>query len=230
MLYTVENFQRILKYTFNDDSLLKQALTHTSYASEKKLGYNNQRLEFLGDAVIEILVTDHLFCRFPYKAEGELTAIRASIVQKTTLANFAREIGVQNYLLLGKGEKEQLGKDKDSNLCDVFEALIGAIYVDSGLKETQSVFFGITAGFFNELESSTEQKNPKGALQEHLQKIDGTKPEYKVKNISGQDHSPTFTVELFINGLLTSIGEGPNLKQAEKKAAFAALNKLKDQS
>lgn len=230
MLYTIENFQRILEYTFNDDFLLKQAFTHTSYAFEKKLLYNNQRLEFLGDAVIEILVTDHLFSRFPYKPEGELTAIRASIVQKITLASFARKIGIQNYLLLGKGEKEQLGKERDSNLCDAFEALIGAIYLDSGLKEAQRVFFGITEGYLNELEYSAEQKNPKGALQEYLQKIDGTKPEYVVKNVSGEDHTPIFTVELFINGSFISTGEGPNLKQAEKKAAFAALNKLKRQS
>lgn len=230
MLYTIENFQRILKYTFNDESLLKQAFTHTSYSSEKKLSYNNQRLEFLGDAVIEIIVTDHLFCRFPYKAEGELTVIRASIVQKTTLANFAREISIQNYLLLGKGEREQLGKERDSNLCDAFEALIGAIYVDSGLEEAKRVFLSITSGYFSELEYSAEQKNPKGALQEYLQKIDGTKPEYVVKKISGEDHSPIFTVALFINGALVATGEGSNLKQAEKKAAFAALNILKQRS
>ncbi len=230
MLYTIENLQRILKYTFKDDFLLKQAFTHPSYASERRLGYNNQRLEFLGDSVIEIMVTEHLFCKFPYKAEGELTVIRASIVQKTTLANFARKVGIQNYLLLGKGEKEQLGNERDSNLCDAFEAFIGAIYLDSGLNEARRVFFDITAEFFDELEYSAEQKNPKGALQEFLQKINGIKPEYLVKNVSGKDHSPIFTVELLIDGSLISTGDGKNRKQAEAKAALIALRKLKKQS
>lgn len=226
MLYTIENFQRILQYTFNDDSLLKQSLTHTSYSAERKLSYNNQRLEFLGDSVIEILVTDHLFCRFPYKTEGELTVMRASIVQKTTLANFARGIGIQNYLLLGKGEKEQLGHERDSNLCDAFEALIGAIYVDSGLKEAQRVFFGITEEFFKELEYSAEEKNPKGALQEYMQKFDGTKPEYVLKKVSGEEHALLFAVDVVINGSIISSGEGKSRKQAESKAALLALRKL----
>lgn len=228
MLITIENFQRALNYNFKEDSLLKQALTHSSYASERKLDYNNQRLEFLGDAVIEILVTEYLYRKFPCKSEGELTAIRASVVQKTTLAAFARKAGIPNYLLLGKGEKEQMGSERDSNLCDAFEALIGAIHIDSGLQEAQRVFFGIAADYFNKMEYSAEQKNPKGALQEYLQKIDGTKPEYTIRKISGEEHSPVFTVDVTINGTVISSGDGPNLKQAEKKAALIALKKLKD--
>ena len=228
MLITIENFQRALGYSFKDNSLLRQALTHPSYTAEKKLAYNNQRLEFLGDAVIEIIVTEYLYAKFPCKAEGELTAIRAAVVQKTTLAVFARQIGIQNYLLLGKGEKEQKGSERDSNLCDAFEALIGAIYLEAGLEEAKRVFFGITIGYFNEMEYSAEQKNPKGALQEYLQKIDGTKPEYVIRDISGQEHTPLFTVDVIIAGSVIANGSGSNLKQAEKKAAFAAIRKLKN--
>ncbi|HBM15175.1 MAG TPA: ribonuclease III [Lentisphaeria bacterium] len=228
MLNTIEKFLKRLNYNFKDIFLLKQAFTHTSYASERKLSYNNQRLEFLGDTVIQIIVTEYLYNTFPCKAEGELTILRSGIVQRSSLADLARKIGIQDFLLLGKGEKDQHGNERDSNLCDAFEALIGAIFLDSGLSQARNIFLEIAKCSLDNLEISMEDRNPKGALQEHLQKSGTSKPEYVLREVTGKEHDPLFKVDLMIEGNIVSSGEGRNLKQAEGKAAQLALRKIKE--
>ena len=223
---TFDKLQKDLKYSFRSELLLKEALTHSSYASEKVLSYDNQRLEFLGDAVIELVVTDYLFNKFKDKTEGEFTAIRASIVQKTTLANAARSINLQNYIFLGKGEKESDGNNRDSTLCDAFEAIIGAVYLDGGIEEVRKVFLRITGNIIEELSVVAFYSNPKGLLQEMLQKERGIKPVYTIKEVTGPQHVPVFTVELYIGKEKISEGKGNNKKQAEVEAAIGALNFL----
>ena len=223
---TLEKLQQDLGYSFSNDLILKKALTHTSYASEKALGYDNQRLEFLGDAVIELVVTDFLFNKFKEKAEGEFTAIRSSIVQRAALANAARSITLQNYIFLGKGEKESDGSNRDSTLCDAFEAVMGAIYLDGGLEEVKRVFLQITGKIIEKLSTAAFNSNPKGLLQEMLQKERGIKPVYIVKDVTGPEHVPVFTVELYIGKDKVSEGRGSNKKQAEVEAATIALNIL----
>lgn len=206
--------------------MLKKALTHTSYASEKALDYDNQRLEFLGDAVIELVVSDFLFNKFKEKSEGELTAIRSSIVQRPALADAARSITLQNYIFLGKGEKESNGSNRDSTLCDAFEAVMGAIYLDGGLEEVKRVFLQITGRIIEKVSTATFNPNPKGLLQEMLQKERGIKPVYIIKDVTGPEHVPVFTVEVYIGKDKVSEGKGNNKKQAEVEAATIALNIL----
>jgi ribonuclease-3 len=221
---TLNQLQQDLGYSFSNDLILKEALTHSSYASEKVLDYDNQRLEFLGDAVIELVVTDYLFNKFKEKSEGEFTAIRSSIVQRATLAKAARIITLQNYIFLGKGEKESDGSNRDSTLCDAFEAIMGAIYLDGGLEEVKRVFLKITEGIIEELSTAAFNLNPKGLLQEMLQKERGIKPVYVLKDVIGPQHIPVFTVELYIGKEKVSEGKGSNKKQAEVEAAIVALN------
>ena len=222
----LKRLQQDLGYSFSNDLILKEALTHSSYASEKDLSYDNQRLEFLGDAVIELAVTDYLFNKFKEKSEGEFTAIRSSIVQRATLANAARSINLQNYIFLGKGEKESDGSNRDSTLCDAFEAVMGAIYIDGGLEEVKRVFLQITGRIIEELSTAAFNLNPKGLLQEMLQKKRKIKPVYVLKDVTGPQHVPVFTVELYIDKEKISEGRGSNKKQAEVEAAIAALNIL----
>ncbi len=223
---TFEKLQQDLGYSFSNDLILKEALTHSSYASERALSYDNQRLEFLGDAVIELVVTDYLFNKFKEKSEGEFTVIRSSIVQRTTLANAARSITLQDYIFLGKGEKESDGSNRDSTLCDAFEAVMGAIYLDGGLEEVKRVFLKITDVIIEESSAAAFKLNPKGLLQEMLQKERGTKPVYVLKDVTGPQHIPFFTVELYIGKDKISEGKGSNKKQAEVEAAIVALNLL----
>lgn len=222
----LEKLQQNLGYFFKNELILNEALTHSSYASEKALDYDNQRLEFLGDAVIELIVTDYLFNKFKEKNEGEFTAIRSSIVQKVTLANIARSLDLKNYIFLGKGEKESDGSNRDSTLCDAFEAVIGAIYLDGGLKEAERVFLQIAGKIIEELSADVFLSNPKGLLQEMLQKTKGIKPVYLLKEVAGPQHLPMFTIELYVNGEKVSEGKGSNKKQAEIEAATAALKLL----
>lgn len=226
VLMTLAKLQQNLGYSFSNDLILKEALTHSSYAAEKALSYDNQRLEFLGDAVIELVVTDYLFNKFEEKSEGEFTAIRSSIVQRATLANAGRSINLQNYIFLGKGEKESDGSNRDSTLCDAFEAVMGAIYLDGGLKEVKRVFLQVAGGIIKELSTAAFNLNPKGLLQEKLQKERGIKPVYVLKEVAGPQHVPVFTVELYIGKEKVSEGKGSNKKQAEVEAAISALDIL----
>lgn len=217
-----------INYCFKNKLLMKEALVHRSYAGEKNLDYDNQRLEFLGDAVLEIVVTDYLFNLYPYKREGELTSLRASIVKKETLASLAEKITLDNFIFLGKGEKESGGNKSSSILCDAFEALIGAIYLDGGLEPAKKFIINLLNYSYSDIEKIIYYSNPKGILQEITQKKYSSKPSYHIKEQLGPEHDKEYIVDVKVNGYVVSTGKGKNIKSAESDAALSAINKLQN--
>ncbi len=211
-----------LGYVFRDQELLKQALTHRSAGPR-----NNERMEFLGDAVLDLLVAEELYRRFPHASEGELTRIRASLVKGKTLAKVAQELGLGDWLALGGGELKSGGHHRESILADVVEALLGAIYLESGLDTCRG---RLRAWFHERLDAVTlevDEKDAKTRLQEYLQGLGKPLPVYEVIGTEGQAHNQTFTVSCVVAGLVDSaIAQASNRKKAEKKAAQLALAHL----
>lgn len=220
-------FESVISYEFVNKKLLIQALTHSSYANENNLQKidNNERLEFLGDAVLEIVTSDYLYRMYPEMLEGELTKFRASIVCEPTLAEFAREIGLGQYLLLGKGEDSSGGRKRDSVLSDSVEALIGAIYMDTGL-ESAKVF--IESTLLDDVEERKRFVDSKTHLQEYIQQRSDTAIEYIVVDESGPDHNKNFVVNVRHEGKIIGEGSGRSKKSAEQRAAFSALKQLQN--
>jgi ribonuclease III len=218
-------FESIISYTFTDMKLLIQALTHSSYANENSLKKteNNERLEFLGDAVLEIITSDYLFKKYPHLLEGELTKIRASIVCEPTLAEVARVVGLGKFLLLGKGEDISGGRNRDSVLSDAIEALIGAIYLDGGIE---SAYKFIEDMILTDAEERKRFVDSKTHLQEYIQQTSDIPIEYVVISESGPDHNKCFAIEIHHEGRVIGIGSGRSKKVAEQHAAFDALNKI----
>lgn len=218
-------FESVISYEFKDIKLLIQALTHSSYANENNLKKidNNERLEFLGDAVLEIVTSDYLYRKFPRQLEGELTKFRASIVCEPTLAEFAREIGLGDYLLLGKGEDSSGGRNRDSVLSDTVEALIGAIYIDGGIEAAKE-FIDNTLLF--DVEERKRFVDSKTHLQEYIQQISDIPIEYIVISETGPDHNKSFKVHVTHEQSIIGEGEGRSKKSAEQRAAFDALKKI----
>ncbi len=206
--------------------LLKEALTHKSFASENNLLYDNQRLEFLGDAVVQIALTQHLFRRYPDCHEGELTKMRSAIAKEASLAAIAKEVSLGEFLLLGKGEMESGGAQRDSTLSDAFESLVGAIYLDAGLDAAQQLLLSLVERIYPEPSALLARLNPKGALQEFTQQKLGATPNYSTVEITGPDHSPSYTVEVFVKGKLLGKGSAAKRKAAESSAAEMALRSL----
>ncbi|HEX5790576.1 MAG TPA: ribonuclease III [Luteolibacter sp.] len=213
-----------IQYKFRNSLLLAEALTHPSLAYEsQKPHFDNQRLEFLGDAVIQLIITEELYNRFPQAPEGQLTKLRSRLVSRNALANFANEIELGNYVMLGKGEESSGGRRRHSTLADAFEALIGAIYIDSGRKAAKEIILRLIEGELNHLESSPDEKNPKGELQEILQAIQPQAPIYQIIGESGPDHRRVFQAEVSWNGKVLATGKGKSKKEAEARAAAEAL-------
>jgi ribonuclease III len=215
--------ESIIVYKFKDRSLLKKAMTHRSYATERKIPTDNQRLEFLGDAVIEIIVTEYLFKLYTEKQEGELTALRSALVQKDTLARLALTINLQDFIFLGKGEIEAGGSTRSSTLCDAFEALIGAVYLDSDFNTVRTFLLSILTAVFPQPNNLLVELNPKGLLQEITQKKWNLKPEYKIRETTGPQHDIIYVIDAYVAGKLYGTGNGKNIKSAESAAAKATL-------
>ena len=215
-----------LNYEFNDIALIKEALTHRSYAVERKLDYDNQRLEFLGDAVIEILLTEYLFKRYPAEQEGKLTKMRSALVKQAALAELARELKLGEFLRMGKGENEASGSERDSTLCDLFEAMIGAFYLDAGIERVKSFLIPLMEKQYPDPAALLTTLNPKGALQEFTQKKFGTAPSYELLEASGPDHLPSYTYAAILNGKQIGTGTAHKRKSAESLAAEEALKHL----
>lgn len=220
----ISDFEEIIGYKFTDKELLKQALTHSSYANENNMSKfeNNERLEFLGDAVLEIITSDFLLRNYDNMLEGELTKLRASIVCEPTLANFSKEISLGKYLFLGKGEDNSGGRLRPSILSDAVEALIGAIYLDGGLKYAR-IFVEKT--LLKDVEKRKLFIDSKTHLQELIQKISDTPIEYVIVSEQGPDHNKLFEVEVRHNGKAIGKGSGRSKKSAEQEAAFDAIKK-----
>lgn len=216
--------QKALSYTFRNEGTLFQALTHKSYANEKKgLLTDNERLEFLGDAVLDLAISHIIMEKFPNLSEGEMSKLRASVVNESSLAAIAKGIDLDQYLLLGRGEELSGGRKKPSILADSFEAVIAAIYMDGGFEEA----FRILYGHFSKLLSKTDLYiDYKTRLQELTQERLKCMPVYNLKSTSGPDHARMFEVELHIEGKLYGTGIGKTKKEAEQQAAKRALEKL----
>ncbi|UCH42219.1 MAG: ribonuclease III [Dehalococcoidales bacterium] len=223
----LDTLQQTLGVYFKDISLLKQALVHGSYINESP-GFtpsSNERLEFLGDAVLGLIVAQKLYQDFPHFAEGKMTKIRAAIVRRDTLVRMARNIDLENYLYLGKGEEASGGRYKPTNLASAFEAVIAAIFLDQGLTITRDIILRLIDAKLQEL-ISTGTVDYKSELQEFIQARKQQSPTYEVIEITGPDHNRTFTVEVRLGETVLGRGSGKNKKAAESKAARSALEQL----
>lgn len=224
-LLGIERLQEVIGYKFKDEKYLKVALSHSSYANETKLNKtdNYERQEFLGDAVLELSVSQHLFNEYPNMLEGEMTKLRASLVCEPTLAYIARtELNLQEYILLGKGEDNTGGRDRDSIISDVFEAVIGAIYLDGGFEPALSF---IEKYVLTDMNQKIEFVDSKTRLQEKVQ-ANSQSVEYRLISEDGPAHNRIYTSEVLINGEVCGSGSGKTKKSAEQHAAYAALQKM----
>lgn len=220
--------EKMLSYSFKSREHLKRALTHKSYANEQRMPAteHNERYEYLGDAVLELSISHLLMARFPTHAEGELSKLRAAVVNETQLASVARELGLGEYLLLGKGEEMTGGRDKPSLLSDAYEAVLGAIYLDRGFKKALTVVQGHFAELLDRADEREFVQDFKTRLQEEAQGRLKAMPRYRLVKETGPDHRKTFEIHLFINDELMGIGTGASKKAAEQQAARTALRRL----
>ena len=211
-----------INYSFKNKQLLKQALTHSSRANEQKINKSEdyERLEFLGDAVLELVSSDYIYREHPEMPEGKMTKYRASVVCEPALAFCAREIGLEEYILLGKGEEATGGRKRDSIISDVMEAVIGAIYLDSGIDEAKDF---IHRYILSDLEHKQLFYDAKTILQEEVQKENGAVLHYELVREDGPEHDKTFVVDVMINGIKAGSGTGQSKKAAEQRAAYEAL-------
>ena len=207
-------------------SILREALTHRTYAVEHHLAYDNQRLEFLGDSVLEIVHTEALYRRYPELPEGDLTKIRSALACESMLADLARKLNLGNYLLIGKGEQESGGNDRDSTLADLFEAVLGAVYLDAGFDFSRELVIGLFKKYCPDPREQLLYLNPKGRLQELSQRRWGCVPSYRLLRQSGLQHLPLFEVEVVVAHLV-AIGSGGSRKLAEVAAARNMCRYLK---
>ncbi len=212
---------------FKKRDLLLLALTHPSVAHESAvLVPHNQRLEFLGDSVLGLVLTHELYEKFPGLGEGPLTKARAQMVNHRTLAQQARVLGLGDYLVLSHGEESSGGRDRPSNLADAFEALLGAIFLDGGYEAAREIILRHFREAFGELQQIPNLENPKGELQEILQERSNEPPRYQLQAVTGPDHDRNFECAVFHSGIELGRGKGKSKKTAESEAALAALKSL----
>ena len=217
-----------MNVTFDNISLLDEALTHPSYTNEAKDAIpHNERLEFLGDAVLELASSTYLYARFPDCTEGELTKMRASLVQSETLARLARQLDLGSYLRLGRGELLGGGADRQNNLENAFEAVIGAVYLDRGWETAQDYVARQLASEAMLVRRSHVSHDYKTALQEHIQQKRHASIAYELIGETGPDHDKRFTTRVLIAGEAMGEGTGRSKKEAEQQAAAAALHRIK---
>ncbi len=220
----MEALEKNLNYQFNNKELLLNALTHSSYANEARRGItSNERLEFLGDSVLSVIVADYLYKNFASLPEGELTKLRASLVCEKSLCSFSRELQIGKFLRLGKGEEKNGGKERDSILADAFEAVLAAMYLDGGIEVARK---HVMRFILDELKHTDDEvfKDYKTALQEIIQRNPEESVSYFLTDEKGPDHDKVFTVEVRLNSNVIGTGKGKSKKQAEQMAAKQALS------
>src|ERR1035437_460796 len=222
-----KTFAKKLGVDFLNISLLQTACTHRSYLNEVKSAKidHNERLEFLGDAVLELVVTDFLYKKYPKKNEGDLTAYRSALVNTNSLSRVADHIGINEYLILSKGEAKDTGRARAIILADAVEAIIGAVYLDQGY-ETAEAFIARSILEFLKIENIISNKlwlDAKSRFQERAQEVTGQTPIYKTVKETGPDHDKQFTIGVFIGDTQVALGAGPSKNEAEQKAAEKAI-------
>ena len=224
---TPEAFAKRLNLPFKDNLLLSRALTHRSYINEHPEAIeDNERLEFLGDAVLDFLVASWIYNRFPEMSEGDLTRMRSALVHTEKLATFARKISLGSAMRLGRGEIQNGGADRSALLCDTFEALIGALYLETDLTTVSKFMSGLLEEAVNEIVENFEINDPKSLLQEWAQAQGYEAPFYEMIETKGPEHRKMFCVEVVICGKVQGSGEGYSKQSAEKNAAQQALQRL----
>ena len=223
------DFEKKTKVIFKDKNLLKQAFIHRSYINENGASSlsHNERLEFLGDAVLELIVTDFLYKKYPNYTEGELTAVRSALVNAIIISEIAGDVGMNDYLLLSKGEAKDFGKARQYILANTFEAFIGAMYLDQGYEVVDKFIAKTLLPKTEEIVKKKLWRDAKSLVQEKAQEFVSVTPLYKVLHESGPDHDKHFTVGVYFGGELITEGKGKSKQEAEQSAALAAL-KLKN--
>lgn len=223
----MEQLQKELSYRFQDTNLLLRALTHPSFTVDQRELESNQRLEFLGDAALQLVISRELHARFPEADEGPLSKARAELVRKESLASHALRLNLGAKLRMSLGEIRSDGRSKPSALADAYEAVIGAIFEDGGYAAVERVLLSQFDEQLSRLEPPSTLNNPKGALQERLQSATSAAPEYEIVSISGPDHQRVFECRVLHEGKELGRGIGPSKKVAESHAATEALNRIK---
>lgn len=226
----ISNLENKIGIIFKNKNLLKEALTHRSYLNENPSWDtpNNERLEFLGDAVLELIITEELFSKFPKSTEGELTNIRAALVNYQMLSEVAKSIDLNNFILLSRGESKDTGKARDVILANAFESLLGAIYLDAGVSKACEFVKNTVLKYLDKVLQEELYKDPKSLLQEIAQEKFKITPTYSVISEHGPDHAKTFNVGVYFNNSLIAEGSGSSKQEAEVEAAKNALLTLKN--
>lgn len=222
----LQELENRLGISFLNKRLFNQSLTHSSFAHEKKTP-DNERLEFLGDAILKLAVSEYLYNKFPMHAEGDLTKIRAAVISDETLAKIGKHYNLGEYLLLSANEKRSGGQRRKSNVANALEALIGAVYLDAGIGKSRDLIVGFLQEEIETVSSAGYIRDYKSALQEYTQKNKWDLPHYKVIKESGPRHRRVFWMEVKIRGKRAGVGRGANKKESEQKAAAMALKRLK---
>ena len=224
--YTIQDLQKRIGYHFYDEKLIRQALTHSSYANERKINKcgDYERLEFLGDAILEMVSSEFLFRKYPDMPEGKLTKLRASMVCEPSLAFCAQDLELGKFLFLGKGEEATGGRNRASVTSDVMEAIIGAIFLDGGLESAKLFIMNY---ILNDIEDKQLFYDSKTILQEQIQKTPGKTISYVLTGEEGPDHDKIFCVDVLIDGEKLASGTGKNKKSAEQEAAYKVLLQMK---
>lgn len=225
----IDRLQKAIRVKFKNRNLLRRALTHRSYVNESGGGImDNERLEYLGDSVLGLVVNEYLFREYEQYREGELAKIKSAVVSEATLSKLARGIDLGRFIFMGRGEEHSGGRDRSSILANTIEAIIGALYLDSGLKTCRKFILSLLRDEIGMVNSLTYLRDPKTALQEYVQKKYKERPVYRVIEERGPDHQKEFTVSLIINGREIVTGEGPSKRKAEMNAARASLKKIEE--
>lgn len=225
----IKDLEKILGVTFGDPNILMQALTHRSYINEnkgQKLSHN-ERLEFLGDAVLELVVTEFLYNKFEDKAEGELTAFRASLVNTYTLSSASEKLNLNDFILLSKGESKDTGRARQYILANTFESIVGAIYLDQGFEKARDFISRNIFGLIDEIVEKRLWQDSKSLFQELAQDKVGITPLYKTIKEQGPDHNKLFTIGVYLGEELVATGEGQSKQEAEQEAARKGIDKKK---
>ena len=226
---TLEELEQAVGVRFNDRALLQQAFVHRSYlheADEEIDLQDNQRLEFLGDAVLSFIASELLFRLYPKRREGELTNLRSALVKRETLSRFAKELNLGDYLLLGRGEEENGGRNRHTTLCDTYEAFLGVFYLDQGTFTLRSFLEPRLIAEIERVAPHALAKDPKSRLQEWVQAATGQTPRYRTVHTKGPDHARLFIRQVTIGKQPYGVGEGQSKQEAEQEAAAMALFRL----